>query len=294
VRRLLKEGSNKVTIFDIYPPKDDLLSDPRILFIRGNVESLDFDSIIKIMGDAQTLFYKVGSLGDPSISSDADKSWDYLSINALSFWKLLPVIANTNVNTIVVDSSITAVSDLSYDSPISELKRIGTPTNFYGLSKAILEDICLFEEHKSKLRIRIIRYPRVYSSTQNSFLVKFATNIYNGEPIKIFGNPDKLIDLIHIEDATETAIRCMQYRGKESVFHASYNETLTLTAIAHLMCKKARRPRHQIIHSDNGVAPREPKNASLNSVISQRALQVDYVYSLEKILDEVLENAGIT
>ncbi len=292
VKRLLKEGSQSITIFDAKPPSLEVMSDSRIRFVKGNVVELAQQGIEDILGDAETLFFKVGMLGDPCFSTDISMAWNFINVNAMALARITPALKESRVRTVVVDSSITAVSDFSRNSPIRELDGIGSPTNFYGVSKAILEDVCALNHNHKNLRFRVVRYPRVYSSTQAGFLINFAKKILSNEPICLTGNPDKLLDLIHIEDAVEVAFRCMNFEGEEKIFHASYGKAKSLRKIIDILCEYAGKSNYPVILSKEGKTPREPINASLADTYSSHRLGTCFQFSLEAIVRDALKVAA--
>jgi nucleoside-diphosphate-sugar epimerase len=292
LKKLLNEGSQGVTVCDLKTPSLEIMSNSRIRFVKANVVELGKQAIEDILGNAETLFFKVGMLGDPRFSCDIAKAWDFINVNALALARVIPVLKGSRVRTLIVDSSITAVSDFSRNSPIRELDGIGLPTNFYGVSKAILEDICALNHNQDHLKIRVIRYPRVYSPTQKSFLINFARKILSNKPIYLTGNPHKLLDLIHIEDAVEVAFRCMKFEGDEKIFHASYGNARTLRKIIDLLFQYAGNSSHPVILLNEGESPREPVNASLADGYSSRKLGAQFQFSLELIVQDALKVAA--
>ena len=237
VRELQKNGGYTIIIVDTHPPSPDVLVKENTQYYNLDILSASLKTISKVTEKSDTVFFKIGKLGDPSVSSKLSAGWDFLQTNAFALHRIMPVLIDNDVKRIIVDSSITAVADFSKSDPISENASHGVPTNFYGLSKAILEDLCKSINLNGLIQCTIIRYPRVYIPNQHNFLNSFASDIAKNIPIKIFGNVDKLIDLVHIDDATEVAVSCLNYVGEYDVFHAAYNRALTLRKIVEL-CRK--------------------------------------------------------
>lgn len=293
IRRLLSNGCHRVTIIDVRSPAPDILGDYRVQFINHDVVGLNLRTLERVLEDTEAMFYKVGKLGDPSHSSTVEAVWDYLAINALSLQRMMPVLRASQLRTIIVDSSITAVSDFSKTAPIRESDGVGIPTNYYGVSKAILEDICAINHNSSDLKIRVVRYPRVYSPDHGGFLINFARSIANSQPLRLFGNVDKLVDLVHLGDAVETSLRCMCYEGDARIFHAAYGEARTLRQIVELMRMKAGKTNYPIEIFESGTTPREPPNASLADTYSTQELGVIFRHSLDSMIQDALTKAGL-
>ena len=172
-----------------------MLNENRVVYINGNVLSLNHHDLLDAIGPAQTLFFKVGKLGDPNSSSDINQAWNYINLNALALWRMLPSLTSSNLSSIIVDSSITAIADFSFREMLYENSHVVSQTNFYGLSKAILEDICLFIQNTTELNCRIIRYPRVYSPHHAGFLSVFSRMIAKSEPLLVHGDLRKYLTL---------------------------------------------------------------------------------------------------
>lgn len=292
VRNLLRKGSENIHVVDVKPPAIDILANPRVRFTEWNV-ALDLSGFEEVLGDANVLFYKVGKLGNPPVSANLAEAWDFLAVNALALANLLPMLKTSQVQTLIVDSSITAVGDFARSTPITESDAAGIPTNPYGVSKAILEDLCALHHDPAGLRLRVVRYPRVYSPEHAGFLVNFANEIANDRPIRLFGGADKVLDLVHIDDAVEVAVSCMEFEGEERVFHAALGRAHTLREIVDMLCRRAGKPDHPVTLVKAGTAPVEPKGMSLADTYTSRKLGIKFGHSLDTMIGNALETAGV-
>lgn len=292
VERLLNDGVKGVTIVDVAAPDTYIARDSRLNFVEADILHLDDIDLLEVMSKSDTIFFKVGKLGNPAHSAELSQALEYTEVNAVSFWRIILAANRCKNIKMIVDSSYTAVCDFSRSTPFSESDLPGITTNFYGLSKAILEDICLFANRVfDSLDVRFIRYPRVYSPKRQNFLNNFAANIANNEPIQLIGDPNKVVDLIHIDDAVEVAIRAAIYEGEKKIFHATYSDSHTLNQIVKLLCSEIGRSDHPVKFSPSGLTPREPCMACLADEYSTRELCCHFSFSLKKIIQQVLNSA---
>ena len=170
VRQLKKTNKYRIIIVDVSAPPEDIVLDDWTLFLNIDILTADNETLNSTVKDTDVVFFKVGKLGDPRVSSRLSEAWQFIEVNALSLQRLSPIFIENQVKKIIVDSSITAAADFKKTVPISEENTHGIPTNFYGLSKALLEELCMFLYSNSHIQTIIIRYPRVYIPTQNNFL----------------------------------------------------------------------------------------------------------------------------
>ena len=292
IKRLLKISEIKIVILDIEPPR--LFFDyDRVFYIKCDVRKVNDKKIKEYLSGVDVVFFKVGKLGNPNLSLEIESAWEFMDVNAFSLMRILPLFNSIGIKKVIVDSSITAVSDFSKSGGIIECDGPGTPSNFYGLSKAVLEDVCRVSKQLYNVNSFIIRYPRVYSKDQDNFINIFAKKIVNDEPIKLFGDIDKLIDIIHINDATELAIKCIDYEGSLDVFHAAYNTAHTRRELVDLILSESNQKQLPSEIVEGVISPREPSSVFLDAILTKQELDLNYTFSLRSIVQEALEVARI-
>ena len=289
VKKILDKTSCNIIVVDKFICKKKINCE-RLKYVKENIKKITIRKLKKILRGAHTIYYKIGKLGKPKESVDFKICWNFILTNSLGFWKVARVAEKMKINKVIVDSSITSISDINKNGPFNEYTRSCTPPNFYGLSKAILEDICVYKNSNSCLKIIIIRYPRVYYPDQNNFLFKFAKQILINKPIEIYSNYKKYIELIHIDDATEFAYRCMNYNGSKKIFNVTYNKCYTLNQILKQISKKLKLKRKLQLQFNNKsiITPRESDKAFLKDTYSSKVMKIKFKYNMSKIIDEVI------
>jgi len=289
VKKLLQKKSYLILVVDLKKPNAFFKKNPKVKYIKYDVTKISELKLATLIKNSYAIFYKIALLGNPEFSTDNTKVWNYLSINSLFFWKLINVAKKSNVKKIIVDSSVTAISDFTLKSPMDETTVPLVPTNFYGLSKAILEDISRFCITNNIIDIKILRYPRVYSSEQNNFIMNFSKKIIHNKSLKIFDHFYKIVDLIHLDDAVEMSYKILNYNGTKKIFHASYNNPLTLIQIIKKITKKLNIDNLKIEKSNIFKSPREPLLSSLKNTFSSKELKIKFNYNIEKIIDDAVQ-----
>jgi nucleoside-diphosphate-sugar epimerase len=291
VKKILSETSFNIIVIDKLNFKKKI-NDKRVKYLKENIKKITVKKLKKILKNAHTIYYKIGKLGEPKKSVDFKISWDFILTNSIGFWKVVKVAEKMNINKIIVDSSIASISDINKKGPFNEHTRSCTPPNFYGLSKAILEDICVYKNINSRLQIIIIRYPRVYYPDQKNFLFKLSKQILIKKSVEIYGNYKKYIELIHIDDATEFAYRSMNYKGNKKIFNVTYNKCLTLNQILKQISKKLKLKIKLKFKNKSITTPRESNKAFLKDTYSSKVIKIKFKYNMSKIIDEVISHVS--
>ena len=290
VNKLSSQKNTQVVVVDKVINKIKNVNQ-NITFFQLDIEKATSKKLEQILIGSSVIFYKIGKLGNPSESTDLNKCWNFISTNSLGFWKIVKVAEKLNINKLIVASSITAISDLNQNGPYSENIRSNTPPNFYGLSKAIIEDISNYKNSFNKLKILIIRYPRIYVRNKNNFLIKFAKQIAFKNNLKIYGNFNKYIDLIHLDDAVDFALKCIDYKGSKSIFHVTYNKCLNIKQILHYLSKKINSKNKPKFLKKSFNSPRESDNAFLKDTYSSKIMKIKFKYDVYKLINDAIDFA---
>ncbi len=287
-KKLLSKKKTSIVVVDkaINKKKNN---NKNVSFLKTDIEKVSLKRLEQILKGVSVIYYTISKPGKPLEACNYKKSWDFISINSLGFWKITKVAEKIKIKKLIVASSITAISDLATTGPYYEYTKANKPPNFYALSKAILEDISNYKNSSKNLKILIIRYPRIYYKDKNNFLIKFARQIKFEKNLKIYGNLNKFIDLVHLDDAVEFALKCVDYNKSKNIFHITYNKTLKLKEILFYLSKK--------INSKNKIrylrkslnSPRESDQAFLKDSYSSKKMKVKFKYNTYMLLDDAID-----
>jgi len=236
--------------------------------------------------DIDTIFYRVGMTGSPNLSSDSNQASNYLDNNLISFVKLTEILPELKVQTLIIDSSITAIQRPNQEGPQIEALPKGSAMNFYGVSKMILEQYCYLLQKKKAMNIYIYRYPRIHSPYQKNFIWHFLNAVMHDQPIVIKGNPEKEVDIIDVSDVIEANLQGLKYDLGFRTFNISTNKVLRLIDIAEKVKKVTNRINHKIIFEEQSLTPNEPVISSLSSYVSQSELKITPRKNVEDMIEE--------
>lgn len=284
--KILKEYNNRILIFDKIINKK-INRNKKINYLRSDINKISIRKLKNLFKSTSVIYYLIGKPGNPNISSNIDNCWDFISVNSFGFWKVVKVAETMKIKKIIVASSITSISDLKKKGPYKESDMADIPPNFYGLSKALIEDISNYKNLNSNLKILVIRYPRIYYNKSNNFLVKFARQMRQNKPITTYGQNNKLIDFVHLDDAVNFAYKCFKYNGSKNFFHVTYNFFLNLKEIINYISSKINPIKLKLIKK-NAKSPRESNQAALKSIYSSKEIKIKYKYNIYKILNEAI------
>lgn len=290
IEKLLAETHHRIVIVDKVKPSYNLLSNSRLSFV-----ALDFlESNVRITGtysflaEIDVVYFKVGLLGSPSISANLNYVDQYLEINSWSLLYILDACVNYGVERIVIDSSITAIASNSLTEPMKENTLPSDPLNLYSMSKGIMEDFARYL-YRDKLKKYILRYPRVYIKGSKNVISYFIENVLRSEPIRIVGNPNKLLDFIHLDDVLTVNKLLIDCDYDQEVFHVSAGDPVTLSGLASRVSELMGYKDYPLIFDKEGMEPLEPILSSLDSQDSFAKLGLNKVKSLDDIIRDEIE-----
>jgi UDP-glucose 4-epimerase len=86
------------------------------------------------------------------------------------------------------------------------------PGSSYGIQKLAAEEYLRLAAHKGYLTSTVLRVANAYGTPLSRFrtqgLIGVAVNcVAQGQPVRVFGNPDNVRDYVHLEDISEIAVR---------------------------------------------------------------------------------------
>lgn len=289
VEKLLDLDKYKIVIVDLKKPAEHILNNSKVRFVEfdlSDVERLKRQNL-DFLTDIDVLFFKVGMLGDPSRSSDCKFALGYLETNVYSMLVLLERMQSYNVKKIIVDSSITAISNPYNSYNMNEDVQPREPLNFYSMSKAILEDACRF--YSENRNIYVFRYSRVQGTSVPGVILKVIRAVNNLEEIKLIGDPDKILDFVSIEDVVDANVALISMDPDQKVFHLSCQEHVTLSKLIDRILIRMGKSSYPILIDKDGPTPKEPRLNSLDSYRSYLTLELGKPRSLDYIIDEVIK-----
>jgi UDP-glucose 4-epimerase len=163
-----------------------------------------------------TVIYYLAHNNAP-VDSDADLPSDAL-VNLVPLLNLLQVIQRLGTKPhIVYFSSGGAIYAPKQDRiPYRETDPCG-PGSSYGIQKLAAEEYLRLAAYKGFVTATVLRVGNAYGTLLPQFrmqgLIGVALNcVLNGQPVRLFGNPENVRDYIHLDDICDIAVRASRPR----------------------------------------------------------------------------------
>ena len=241
--RLLRDG-HAVWIFDdlnpFYDPqlKRQNLRDIQSLakpfeFVHGDLtdrsaldelfDRVKFDQVIHLAARAGVR----PSLAEPAL---------YLRVNVEGTVNLLEAARKNRVKKIIIASS-SSVYGVNAKVPFSETDPIFSAISPYAASKLACESLGHVYHHVYGLDVTMLRLFTVYGPRQRPDLAirKFATLIYAGKPIPVFGDGNLARDYTYITDTVDGIIAATQTEMGFEIFNLGESQTVKLSRLIELL-----------------------------------------------------------
>jgi UDP-glucuronate 4-epimerase len=169
----------------------------------------------------------------------------YIDTNITGTWNLLEAARQCHVPRFVCASS-SSVYGVLKTAPFREDMALTQTISPYAATKLAAEQLCSNYSHLYGLRTINLRFFTVYGPRQRPDLAihSFTRSIWNGKPIKKFGDGSTRRDYTYIDDIIQGMTACLTYEGQLcDVFNLGESQTTTLNeliaAIEHSVGKSA-------------------------------------------------------
>jgi UDP-glucuronate 4-epimerase len=244
VGKLLSENTWNVTVADnfdpFYPAEfkhaniSGHLKDPHYKLYESDIRDFDelkpvfeennFDCIVHLAARAGVR----PSLEDPC---------GYAHTNIAGTMNLLKLAQEHEVSQFVFGSS-SSVYGNSDDVPFREDVMVSKPISPYAATKATGELLCHTFSHLYNIRTVCLRFFTVYGARQRPDLAirKFATLIFEGKPIPVFGDGLTRRDYTYIDDIISGIRASIDYDGSmHEIFNLGESQTVQLFRLIELL-----------------------------------------------------------
>jgi UDP-glucuronate 4-epimerase len=169
----------------------------------------------------------------------------YIDTNVTGTWHLLEAARQANVPRFICASS-SSVYGVLKTAPFREDMCLNQTISPYAATKLAGEQLCSNYAHLYGLRTINLRFFTVYGPRQRPDLAihAFSRSIWEGKPIKKFGDGSTRRDYTYIDDIIQGMAACLTYEGQLcDVFNLGESQTTTLNeliaAIENALGKKA-------------------------------------------------------
>jgi len=218
------------------------------------------------------------------------------SINVLGTRNVLHEAKHAGVKKFIFFSTGVAYGARSSKRPSLETDQL-QPDTFYGLSKALAEDVVNYYGQDSAMRTPArlanvpmrtltLRLANVYGpGSERGVIHNYAKALASGAPLRLDGSGKQARDFVYVEDAVDAVERALAYSGKQRIFNISGGKKVTMLDLIRLMenvsGRKARINR--VPSNDNFV-----QNLWMSNALAAKELKWKPRTSLEKGLAKTL------
>jgi len=220
---LLKDGVEVVGVDNINDAYDPILKEWRLSQLRAsenfkfyrldlsNLEALrlvfeshEFDGIIHLAARA-------------GVRTSIENPWVYVQSNVTGTLNLLELMKDFGVKKMVLASTSSIYA--GKEPPFHEDLKVDTPLSPYAATKKSAEVLAYTYHHLYGLDITVARYFTVYgpAGRPDMSIFRFIKWIYEGVPIKIFGDGTQARDFTYVDDIAKGSILALKPVGYEIV-----------------------------------------------------------------------------
>jgi len=160
----------------------------------------------------------------------------YQRVNVEGTVNVLEAARNNRVKKIIIASS-SSVYGVNSKVPFSESDPVFSAISPYTASKLACEALGHVYHHIYGMDVAVLRLFTVYGPRQRPDLAirKFATLIYAGKPIPVFGDGSMERDYTYITDTLDGIIACTKKEFGYEIFNLGESQTVKLTRIIELL-----------------------------------------------------------
>jgi len=113
------------------------------------------------------------------------------------------------------------------------------PIDLYGLSKKMAEEVLQIYTRDGIITHIILRFPNIYSTIGEGkgVIAKFLEAIKSEGVITIFGTGEQRRDFLHVNDACNAILQCIEYE-KSDIFNISSQVNLSINELVKILQQK--------------------------------------------------------
>ncbi|MDI6886349.1 MAG: SDR family NAD(P)-dependent oxidoreductase [archaeon] len=205
--RLAEHHTVTVVVYDNLYTGDSKRLNSDIEFVKGDVT--DFTHLSKVSRDVDVIYHLAAisrvleSVNHPRLCFDTNVTGTFNVVE----------VAREHGCKIIYTSSREVYGDAQY-LPVDEEHPLN-PKNPYGASKLTAEHIIRAMAATYEMQYVIIRLANVYGKGDFSRVIPtFLHNIKESKDLVIYGSPSKIIDFIHVNDAVNALIACLDVNAQ--------------------------------------------------------------------------------
>lgn len=156
----------------------------------------------------------------------------YQEVNLIGTMNLLEAMKKHNIKKLIFASS-SSVYGNNEKVPFSESDPVDNPISPYASTKKSGELMVYTYHHLYQIKAACLRFFTVYGPRQRPEMAihLFTDLIYNGQPIKMFGNGESQRDYTFVDDIVDGIISCRKFNFDYEIFNLGRSDTVKLSEL---------------------------------------------------------------
>ncbi|WP_038056202.1 NAD-dependent epimerase/dehydratase family protein [Thermodesulfobacterium hydrogeniphilum] len=220
---LLKEGKSVLGVDNLNNAYDVKLKEWRLSQLK-NYENFKFYKLdlsnfeaIRILFEIYPIKAIIHLAARAGVRASLENPWVYVDSNVTATLNLLELMKDSGVKKMVLASTSSVYA--GHKPPFHEELKVDTPLSPYAATKKSSELLAYTYHHLYGLDISVVRYFTVYGPAGRPDMspFRFIKWIYEGTPIKIYGDGTQARDFTYIDDIARGTILALKPLGYEII-----------------------------------------------------------------------------
>ncbi len=229
VDRLVAEGHHVIVIDNLVTGCREFVN-PKARFYEMDIRDNQLADLF-IQEKIGYVFHEAAQTMVPASMENPKYDCD---VNLVGLLNVLEACHKAKVKKILMPSSAAVYGDCT-DLPLVE-NRVGTPSSFYGLSKATGESYLALYSKTFNLPYICYRYANVYGPRQGSggeggVISIFCEKAVKGETLEVYGDGEQTRDFIYVDDVVDANMAGLHHEDVQGVFNVSTGKGLSVNAL---------------------------------------------------------------
>ncbi len=235
VDRLLIDGHHVVVVDNLVTGCREFVH-PKAKFVEMDIRDQGLADLF-IQENIDYVFHEAAQTMVPASMEDPKYDCD---VNLVGLLNVLEACHKSKVKKILMPSSAAVYGDCT-DLPLKE-NRVGTPSSFYGLSKATGESYLALYSKTFNLPYICYRYANVYGPRQGNggeggVISIFCEKAVKGETLQVFGDGEQTRDFIYVQDVVEANIAGLEHENVQGVYNVSTGRGISVNGLIETLQK---------------------------------------------------------
>ncbi len=224
----LLENGDEVVIFDLNPPKKELLSQDNVSFVQGDIRD---ESAVEEAASSCNATVHLAAIADVDSCQENPKHAFEVNVEGT---RVVLECARWNYHKKFIFSSSAAVYGEQKRLPIKEENSL-MPISVYGVTKASAELLITSYNYAYSFHSTILRFFNIYGPKPNlayaGVIARFIKGALKEGKVTIFGSGRQTRDFIYIDDAADAVVKSLHAAGK-GVYNVGTGKETSVLKIA--------------------------------------------------------------